>query len=98
MAVCTSPLIRKPRLDSDYLDEAMHALIVTWAVTADGITGPLRSQTFSRVRDRTLKVLERLYKNHPSDVITSCAHLWASRPDGKLVCPNEISLSEFMPY
>ncbi|OCF39597.1 hypothetical protein I317_06612 [Kwoniella heveanensis CBS 569] len=66
-----------------YLDDAVHALLVTWTATASSSgsgSGPLssRSQTFEKVRQRSKKVLEKSFRLQPLGVITSCVHVWAT--------------------
>jgi len=79
-------LILQAKLDSGYLDDAINALLVTWGVTADspsvGPTGPSRIQVFSNIRRRVHKVLERIFRALPSNMIGSCVNVWSSNASG----------------
>ncbi|WRT65559.1 uncharacterized protein IL334_002504 [Kwoniella shivajii] len=67
-----------------YLDDAIHALLVSWAITIPQSKTQIQSPTSSRdhtyenIRSRVRKVLEKTFKTQPLEVITSCVHVWAT--------------------
>ncbi|EIW69034.1 hypothetical protein TREMEDRAFT_71761 [Tremella mesenterica DSM 1558] len=76
-----APAISSSKERMDYIDDAIEALLVLWAITADpssdGPEGPSRVDVFTKVRARAKKVLERLFKMQPSAVMRSCVNVWA---------------------
>ncbi|KAL7419677.1 hypothetical protein Q5752_005591 [Cryptotrichosporon argae] len=63
-----------------YLDDVMDALLVTWTVTALPAPGSARSpsgRVYATIRSRTRKVLEKLFRAQPSEVIVSGINVWA---------------------
>ncbi|KAK8861427.1 hypothetical protein IAR55_002246 [Kwoniella newhampshirensis] len=64
-----------------YLDDAIHALLVTWTATTpplDAIArGSTKMQMLDKIRTRARKVLEKVFKAQPAGVITSCIHVWS---------------------
>ncbi|WVQ94532.1 hypothetical protein IAU59_001611 [Kwoniella sp. CBS 9459] len=72
-----------PRSDYPrYLDDAVHALLVTWTATTlsteSASAHPSQAQTFEKVRQRAKKVLEKSFRVQPLGVVTSCVHVWAT--------------------
>ncbi|WWC97086.1 hypothetical protein V866_003964 [Kwoniella sp. B9012] len=65
-----------------YLDDAIHALLVSWTITRSTSTSAPSSsskiQTYDKIRSRVKKVLEKIFKTQPLGVITSCIHVWAT--------------------
>jgi hypothetical protein len=72
-----------------YLDEALTALLVTWTVTAETQEhGPTVSmaETFSRIRARARKMLEKVFKTQSSGLLGSFVRVWARRENDITVC------------
>lgn len=73
------------KADSSYLDDAMHALLLTWAITVDspsgGCTGLSKAHISYQIRQRARKVLEEVYKALPSAFIGCCIRAWSSFSD-----------------
>ncbi|OCF74855.1 hypothetical protein I204_03697 [Kwoniella mangroviensis CBS 8886] len=65
-----------------YLDDAIHALLVSWTITRWTSTSTNSSsskiQTYDKIRSRVKRVLEKIFKTQPLGVITSCIHVWAT--------------------
>ncbi|WWC68766.1 uncharacterized protein I206_102700 [Kwoniella pini CBS 10737] len=64
-----------------YLDDAVHALLVTWSITRpDGAStmATSKAQTYEKIRSRVQRVLEKIFKIQPLGMITSCIHVWAT--------------------
>ncbi|WVF67091.1 hypothetical protein IAT40_001836 [Kwoniella sp. CBS 6097] len=74
----TAPRSDYPR----YLDDAVHALLITWTATALATDSENQrssaTQTLEKVRHRAKKVLEKSFRIQPLGVITSCIHVWAT--------------------
>ncbi|KAL0242321.1 hypothetical protein I308_105950 [Cryptococcus tetragattii IND107] len=71
-----------------YLDDAVHALLVTWSATLQASeAGDERGraenshQTYVNIRGRTRKVLEKVFRASPLSVISSCVHVWSLRSE-----------------
>ncbi|KIR58136.1 hypothetical protein I314_06101 [Cryptococcus bacillisporus CA1873] len=71
-----------------YLDDAVHALLVTWSATLQASeAGDERAraenshQTYVNIRGRTRKVLEKVFRASPLSVISSCVHVWSLRSE-----------------
>lgn len=69
-----------------YLEDAVHALLVTWSATLQASeAGDERAraenshQTYVNIRERTRKVLEKVFRASPLSVISSCVHVWSLR-------------------
>ncbi|WVW80007.1 hypothetical protein I302_101980 [Kwoniella bestiolae CBS 10118] len=65
-----------------YLDDAIHALLVSWTITkptsSPSAASSSKVQTYEKIRSRVNKVLEKTFKSQPLGVITSCIHVWAT--------------------
>lgn len=69
-----------------YLDDIVDSLLVTWSVTEPASTAksndsnPIaasEAQIMTRTRTRTQKALEKMFKSHASEVVSSCVQVWA---------------------
>lgn len=72
-----------------YLDDAVHALLVTWSATLPSSEAAderarvedVSHQTYVNIRGRTRKVLEKVFRANPLAVISSCVHVWSLRSE-----------------
>ncbi|WVQ78778.1 hypothetical protein IAT38_000869 [Cryptococcus sp. DSM 104549] len=81
-APSNDPKAESPR----YLDDAVHALLVTWSATLptgededtrDWRGGPSTKQAYANIRGRARTVLEKVFKTQPGAVMSSCVHVWS---------------------
>ncbi|WWC60178.1 uncharacterized protein I303_102743 [Kwoniella dejecticola CBS 10117] len=64
-----------------YLDDAVHALLVSWTITKTTVNSSSISSkalAYGTIRSRVSKVLEKIFKVQPFGLITSCIHVWAT--------------------
>jgi len=89
--VIISALTQQSKANLDCVNDAVEALLVTWAVTVEspsrGSSGPTKTRTFLRIRRKAREVLEKLFDGWPSAVLGSCIHVWATSPKDVPVGP-----------